>query len=431
MSSISDVQYRRGTKYKFEFPNIPSFTKLPIQVEIIQKQYAHDVLKLKYLMTSAKWEQLLQTGEPIKFTWENAKSTSVWYGYVYMVTMETAAQRENKMEVVCIGSTFPLKQQVTRVFTNVTIPEVAADIAKEHGFAFIGDNHSRRFDQLVITGESYWEWLVSQAKRIGYGMVIDGMDFLFRPVDQLISQSENNIPVLGFEGTQFPVGTRAVERTLDYFKVTNADALEDDVERRTVKHVGGVDPITGELHISTDNPTDVPKSLREIVAPTLFDEYRNDHVIHNATDAYATAQGLAELARFSNPATIKCQGDSRIRPFAPVVIGGTGASSDGYWMVKEAKHRMSLIGEYQIEALIVTDGRGEVAQEYFKTDGYSRNGQVNVDAVLANGANTASRLDDTSVRLITPNVSVKETDRGSALAPSKWHKASANMRGNL
>lgn len=431
MDSSPELQNRKSTRYSLEFPNIPSFVKLPIKAEITQKQYTHDILKLHYLLKSDMWQELLQTGEPVKFSWNNDKSSHTWYGYVYMVVVETAAQREQKMDVVCIGSSFPLKQQVTRVYSNVTIPEVAAEIAKEHGFRFIGENHSTRFEQLVIAGESYWEWLISSAKRIGYGLIIDGMDLLFRPIDQLIDQVGNNVPVLAFEGTTFPRNTRWMERTLDYFRVTNADALEDDVERRSVKHVGGVDPLTAQIYTTTDNPTDVPTSLRKVVAPTLFDEYRTDSVVNTANAAETASHGLAELARFSNPARIKCQGDSRIRPFAPVYIGGTGPTTDGYWMVKESTHRFALIGDYQIDALIVTDGRGEVHHEIFKENRFGRQGYVNVEAVLATAHGNASAMDESSVRLITPSIPVKQSDRGSALTPSKWHKSTKWKRGNL
>ena len=187
---------RRRNSFNISFPTLPSLTVRPRSVELHQKQYSHDILIMNFSETSSLWFESLTTGVPIKFSWEQGGHSADWYGYVSFVSKQVEKQRVQEMEVHCVGSSFPLKEKATRVFTNCTVPEAARIVAEEHGFHFIGDVDARRFSQLTMSGHSYWEWLQEQAKRIGFVLVVEGMNMYFREIDSFVDQQITSVPVL-------------------------------------------------------------------------------------------------------------------------------------------------------------------------------------------------------------------------------------------
>jgi phosphomannomutase len=88
---------------------------------------------------------------------------------------------EKPMTVVCVGASYPLNERATRTFSNLTIPDIAAIIAREHSLHLIADSHPTVFPSLTIAGHSYWEWLQEQAKRIGFVILVDGTKVSVRP----------------------------------------------------------------------------------------------------------------------------------------------------------------------------------------------------------------------------------------------------------
>jgi hypothetical protein len=320
-----------------------------------------------------------------------------------------AAQRTNLMTITCVAATFLMKQRSTRVFTDVRVTDVVEQLATEFGFNYVGGVPSEPvFPQLAIAGSSYWEWIQEQAKRIGYGVVVDGMNFVFKPLDKIIDLWFSDAPVLSIGNTGAAFNTQYLDRTLDYFKVLSGDNIEDTNDFRTIKNVGGVDPLTGKYYTENASPANSGASLRTSVADVLFSEYRTDRVAHSMSAAQALATGSAELARFNIPAKVKCQGDPRIRPFGTVFISGTGELTDGFWMVREAQHMFHKIGDYQMDVTIATDGLGDTQESAFRSRGANLVGTVNLNAALENGGTQVNSFGLKNAVLVTTDPSTIE-----------------------
>jgi hypothetical protein len=326
------------------------------------------------------------------------------------------------MTILCIGSSFPLKQRATRVFVKTSIPAAVRTIVEEYGFNFIGEDHSQIFNQLLITGTSYWEWIQEQARRIGYGIIVDGMNVFFRPVDKLIDMGFSSAAVLSMGDTTAPFNTQYLDRTLDVFKVTNGDNIEDSMNYRTIKNVGGVDPLTGKIVLSSASPVEVGTDIRANVKDVLFSEYRTDRVVTDSASAYLAAEGAAQMARFNLPATVKCQGDPRIRPFGTVYISGTGSLTDGFWIVREAHHMFHKIGDYQLELKIATDGVGETETTPFRSRTDVNVGTINISETLKTNGIPALFFNLDSVQLVTEANIIKESTQGFNRTPNKWRR---------
>lgn len=420
ITKAESVKFRKGTSYAATFPTLPSLTVEPRRADLYEEQGSHMLLVLEYPSESPLWFQSVSTGVPVLFTWKQDTLSRSFYGYVSSISKVNAAQRMDFMQVTCVGSTYPLKERVTRVFKNSTIPQAVEQIATEYGFSFSGEEHSQVFPQLTIAGSSYWEWIQEQARRIGYGVVIDGGSFIFKPFDRLIDLGFSNAAVLSMGDQTVPFNTQFLDRTLDYFKVISGKNIEDSTEVRAVKTVGGVDPITGKPFTADKSPGDSGVNLRSNVADVLFTEYRTEKVVNDQSVAVATAEGAAQLARFNIPARVKCQGDPRIRPYGTVYINGTGSLTDGFWTVREVHHMFHKVGDYAMELTVATDGLGESRQNAFRTRSATLVGTINLVSAVANATSEVIKLGSVEPRLSRSSLATKENDQGFLNNPALW-----------
>jgi phage protein D len=415
---------RRSTTFLIEFPTMPTLKRQPRIVEMHQAHGQHDILIIQFTSTGEVWFDDIPTGLPLKFSWQQGIVSTEWYGYVSYVSKTVAnSQREKIMEVHCVGSTFPLKERDNRVFTDTTIPEAVASIVKENGMNFIGDPHPRRFPQLTMAGHSYWEWIQEQAKRIGFATIVDGSNFYFRRIDGLIDQTISSVPVLDAGDSPSLYRAQYYDRTLDMFRVLKGDHIESSPNLRTEKVTAGVDPFTGEAHTTSATPANVGVNLRTSSNEVLFSEYRSDQVVSQYSEGELMAQGAAQMARMTMPAKVKCQGDGRIRPYNPVYIRGTGALTDGYWVVKEAKHIFQKFGDYNVEMTIVTDGLGENQVSGYRNKDFKNMSMVNIAERLSrpDSLESTSRRTGTSLQRTAPIISVK--NQGYVKTPALWQSA--------
>jgi len=396
----------------------------PRRVEIHQKQYQHDVLIMEFSVSSPRWFALMSTGIPVQFNWSQGSLSNSWVGYVSFITKNVSGQINDVMEVHCVGATFPLKERASKIFTNTTVVNAVKSIVTDFGFKFVGEDNGVIFDQLTMAGHSYWEWIVEQAKRIGYGVLVDNMTFYFRPLDKLIDQSIGSVAVLSTPGNQMGINSQFLDRTLDWMKIRNGEYVEDSTALRTNKVVSGVDPITSKTFSTTSSPKTVGQNLRTDVSDVWFTEIRSDRVSNSYSTTAALSEGAAQLSRMNMPAMVKCQGDPRIRPYAPVLIENTGPLTDGFWIPNQVKHMFARLGDYQIEMNVTTDGTGVNASTVTRQDPSDVVGVVNLTEALNNNGVTSVVGKSTQVRLVSYTTIQKEDGQGYARTPSRWVYAS-------
>lgn len=423
-NGTSGASRRRITKYKVDFPTLPSiFGDLPqpAEISIVQNERSHDVVVLTWFAMHRQALANLKTGVPVTFEWSKGSVKNSWHGYVSFVSSEMSSANKKMTEVHCVGASFPAKKRELRVFKNKTIPQVAEILAKEVGLNFKGEANPRIFKQLTISGQSYWEWLSEQARRIGYVMYVEGLDLVFKPIDKVIDQASSEAPVLAYFAPMVPTDGLYEDKTLDYFKVLHGEYVEG-MDLRTTKTVAGVNPATGKEFFSTKTPVKSGKPVRKVVNDTLFTEQRTEQVVHDAVSARIAAEGAAHLARFTTPAMVKCQGDPRIRPYKPVVIKGVDKQVDGYWVPLSVRHVMNITGEYSIEMKVATDGVGPTQGTSTRSSSTSNLGLVNIQAALDNGGKSPSVTKKSDIRLKLKSNLVKETNQGYNRTPATWVK---------
>ena len=415
------AKYRRSTDYVVTFPTLP-FKKQPNTISIHQSMNRHDVITLKWRTVSKKVVKTMKTGVPFRVKWTQGKQTRTVYCYVSHVTSETAGQLKTSMTIVATGGSYPLKKRSTKVYKKKTIPDVAALIAKKHRLKYLGTPHKHRYDQLAVSGHSDWEWLKEHARKIGYGLMVDGTNLIFKPLDKLLSQSVSNATVMSAFNIPLPMNTMLYDRTLDYFKLISGENIESAKFKRSHKNLGGVNPQTGKAFTSKADPRKVGKNTRKKVSDVLFDEYMSNYSVISAASAKMTAEAAAHLARLNIPANVRGQGDPRLKPFAPVYITGVNEEVDGYWVVNSVVHQMNFAGEYTVEMVVSTDGLGEPTKDI---PAPTTAGKIDVQAVL-NGQLELAR--NRKVRLTNKVGYYQEGNQGFNRTPSVWQSNNIGPR---
>ncbi|CAB4123869.1 hypothetical protein UFOVP45_44 [uncultured Caudovirales phage] len=428
MYSNPSSKNRRSTSFVISFPSLPSFKALPRTVELYQEAYMHDRLVISFPKISDVWFKTLKRGVQIQFSWKQGTSSNVWIGYVNSVNRRTVGQREQLMEITCVGASAVLKQRSQEVFKNKTIPEVAQIIAAKYKLHFVGEPDSRRFPHLPISGQSYWQWLVEHAKLIGYVVYMDGITLVFRPIDKVLDSGASNAPLLSMHSTDLPINSQPFDRTLDELRVINGDYNEGTEFSNTNKIVGGIDPITGKPLYSAKIPNKIGRNLRVKPSGVIYDEYQTDKVVNTTTAVESVATGAAQLSRFNIPAKIVGQGDVRTRPYSLVQVSGTGDVTDGFWVVLKVHHMIHRVGDYQMEISAVTDGIGQNTNDSFRKANLSDVGIVDVAAILSGNTNTAN-LSQVNAKVASKYPMFAEVGQGFVDNPMYWEVSYRSQEG--
>ena len=419
MSSKPWLKYRRGNFFSVTFPTLPSLTAKPSEVDLYQERSSHDILELVFIRESQKWSSLLKTGTPVIFSWSQGSEKKVWTGYVNHVSTQSASQQERTMKVVCVGASYKLKERAAKTWKNKTVPEVAALIAKQFRLKLVTDPSSRRFDQLSMTGQTYWQWLQEYAAKIGYGFYVENTTMYLRPIHKLVNESASNAPVMGLELPSPSANTKVWDRTLDSFVIQKGDYFDNAEAKYTNKVTSGVNPLTSKVINTSSSPSErLSSSTRTGIRKPLFDELSTE-VVHTSAFSKQTAKDLAFAARFVVTAKVRGQGDPRIRPYGAVYIHNTNSETDGFWVVNKVHHAFNITGLYEVDLEVATDGIGANNASLFrKAKGLGR-GTIDVESLVINNdlSNGSSR---TGTRLITKTPLIKETDQGFGKTNLFW-----------
>jgi len=377
---MTSRKYRRSTSYKVTFPTAPSLTAQPKSVELRQEKGAHDILILEFQRSSSIWFEILKTGTPVVFTWNQDGQKNSWMGYVNTVVKQSASQQIRTMQIVCVGASFVLKAKSTRVFKNSTVSEAAEKIAKEFQFKFVGEPTSRRFESLSVAGQSYWEWLQEQASRIGFVILVINTTLYFKPIDKLIDLFISSSAALSGDPVGQPSDTSLRDRTLDSLTVLNSENLDHDIlPKRMSRITAGVNPVTSAITGAKMSPSSQRNPLRSSQSGSLFSDY-SDEVVHSGLSAKEAAFQEARARKFSIVANVIGQGDPYMHPYSTVVVSGSGVETDGYWVTASVSHNFTLSGFYQVDMRVMSDGLGRTKSTPFRRADGNTSGKVNLTA---------------------------------------------------
>jgi len=408
------LQLRLGSSFTVEYPGLSNIPYLPLNIKMYQEMGTHDLVEITYATFNRAFYDSLKTGVPVQVSWKNDKVSGVFYGYVANVSFETAQVASKRTRVVCMGSSYPLKERGTRIWTEQTASEIAADIAAKFNLTPRVTPHATKFPQQSLSGHSYWEKLRELAQRIGYGVQMMGTELHFHPIDKMIDQFITTVPLMQFS-EPLRRDTTTLSQTLEWFEPVVGDFVEFLQYKRSEKVLSGVDPISGESYIVSASPNDLGVNLREDTRDPIFTEIDTRTVSLSVSTAKALTDGKAQLSRLSVPAKGHGQGDPRIYPWRTIEVRGTGSTTDGYWVVTKAVHSIHSDGRYQVDFECATDGTRDNAASTFRPSSAGSVPYRNVTQELMSGYSKPS-----STILTSTGYRFTQAQGGFKVSPRRW-----------
>ena len=248
------------------------------------------------------------------------------------------------VKIKCVGASYPLKEQSAKIWKNKTASEIATEVAKKFKLKAFVTPHPTRFNQVSMSGHSYWEKLNELATKIGYSVQVYGTELHFHPIDKMIDQFMTTIPVMAFIDPFSNAVSTYNAQTLESFKPRHGDFVEKEGHLKTTKNVSNVDPLTSTVFTYKSSPSLVGKNLKTDVTDPLFSSVETRVVTASSKMAKDMADAKAQLSRLSIPAKAIGQGDPRIAPWRTVEVRGVNETSDGFWIVKSATHFVHIDG---------------------------------------------------------------------------------------
>jgi phage protein D len=400
--------------YEVVFPDYPSFNTQPRKIILTQHINSHDVVVLRFQYFSTLVVNSFKTGTPVQMSWRNDKVNKTFIGYVSHVQYPTTQVLNRYVEVVCIGGSYPLKEETSKIWVNTTASQVVTEIAKKFYLKPLVTPSTVKFSQISMAGHTYWEKLVELANKIGYGVQVLGTELHFHPIDTMIDQFMTTIPVMSFLDPFTNATSIFNVQTLDFFESKLGDYVEKHSNNRTSKVVSGVDPVTGKVYKTQSSPHTVGSPIRSNIKAPLFSKIESGVVANSDAMTKALADAKAQLSRLSIPGKGSGQGDPRISPWGTLEVRNTGGNSDGFWIVTSAKHEMTIDGKYTVDFSCATDGVGTNKPSATRPSSAGTVPTVNLNYPTA-GTNPSN-----SYTLSTATALIDQTNTGFNIVPRRW-----------
>lgn len=338
---MADPRHPSQGSIKVEFPSMESDQVPILTARIIQAPGAHDIM---YLTTSTPGRALpLLGGAPVTATWTDNKTRQSFYGYVYRVDQDYST-KTRVTTVICVGSSYPMMNRSTRVWSSVRASDVVREIAWRHGLSSDVEDHPRVFTMIAQAGRSDWQLLNWLAAQTGYVLRMEGTMLVFRSRQSMAAHWRPQALHLSLGALAGDSPSSFVPKTGRFNPELGASSA--------IRESHGIDPVNGTV-VSSENPT-VP--LRETADP-LFSAPLVDAVVHSETEAISAAVAAQEANRFVRLADIRVAGNAHLAPERMVYLTEVPDEFTGYWTVRQIEHRLGS-GKYSCTAQLGTDGLG-------------------------------------------------------------------------
>lgn len=340
-----------------------SFPETTLQPTVIysatisQKRYAHELATLYFKDWGVLYD-VVKAGSPVHLLIKGLNEERNFYGYVHHINLNRTPGK-NFTEVVVIGASFPMKQQVQTVYKNITADQVVKQIATKYNFVSYTVPSPRVYPQIAQTGHSDWEFMVRLAKQNGYTLRAINTELYFEPVMNEFTLYRQEAPKFVMRPASDPNGS-----TLYSFKPIIGESVPYEDAIKGAIAVGGVD-IANNVPVSITQQIRSAKS-RERKQLEFFDRFDVNTVATDVTVAQYEAEAAENRNYFPYRGKVEVLGNPNLHPDMPIYLDGIGAPYSGYWVILEAEH--TIVEEelnrqrYTTTLLVGTDSLGDSAQ---------------------------------------------------------------------
>jgi len=313
------------------FPTRPTAKANLIGVEVLQREYAHEVCALN-LRNTPTANATFREGTPVEVQWGfYPRNYAKFVGYVlHAKPKEDREKRTSLAQVVCIGATYYFKDSNQRMFLHHRGETVVAAIAADAHFDAVYDDSATVWPMLASPGLTDWQFLVKVAKQRGATLIARNTAlYCYDPVKYLLDQIDG-WPVIKFTDTDGgPVHIARSEAVIGSGETTQPFRIHD---------VTFIDPTTKAVVHATENLS------REHLADVQYLPTFTQHVHTPATSqslAQAEANALGLQHRFNQKLKTRIPGRPKMVAGGGVVLSGYDNETDGLWFVSEVRHEVN------------------------------------------------------------------------------------------
>jgi hypothetical protein len=306
------------------------------ELKLHMKAFSHDVAEMWVQSVDDTDPVRWSTGVPLSIHYGRAPNqVDTFYGYVLDVQrnwgqVTRTSPMGRMMRVTALGASYPMKEDLTTLFHQMTTDQIATALARSHYFDTDIPPTDWAWPTKSSSGESEWTFLVELAKASGLIMYCHGTQF--RMYDPLTPLQRKNVTVPHFYEKDSGRGQSVLSFDTDLSEVSSEEG-----RRKRTRVVRGIDALGQSIYATDAGP--VPALGQRSLAPA-FSETVTDLVTvdQRAANALLPARGLEN--RFYHRAKAVLSGDPRITQQSPVVIEGLGPRDSGIWQVLEAVHHI-------------------------------------------------------------------------------------------
>jgi hypothetical protein len=320
--------------------NVPVNYMTLQQITVEEKENMHNLAILDFAgMNTELIHEYLDV--PIKFSIElTGKDIFNFYGYITFVEpiANTHDGIVNKSpfqttRVYCFGSSYTMKSTYSRIWENLTISDIAKQIANKYKFSVSVPNNSYKFPRLVQYGQSDWKFLTKASELLGYSVLMDGTHIrIWDPYSALYQNVSYSmlLTMRGSKGDASPQPGQILKFEGRIGAVTTDGARSADTIHMLDK--------SGQL-LSVTNSDNFESSG---LATGLKSQF--DNVLTVNADSFDTATRLVTGAlrkKFPMRASLEVVSDPSIKPGGIVSINEYNTEFDGFWYVMSVRHEIT------------------------------------------------------------------------------------------
>lgn len=289
----------------------------------------------------------------------------------YIVFLEPTSVTKNGLvnnspfqltRMYCMGSSYIMKSKKSRSWDNMTLSDIAINIADNYKLSVSVPADSYRFPRLMQTNQSDWAFLVEVSKKLGYSVSVTGTHLHVWDPYTLLSRNISYSVLQNISGANGDVTP------------TNGQILRFEGRIGAVTSMATRAPDTLHMLDKDGNLISLSSSLTDEVSgfgdPL---ESRFTNTLNTNVDNYEMGKKLVSGAlrhKFSNSATVTVTGSPEIRPGGIVKITKYNSKLDGFWYVTSTKHELTK-SELVSTIKIATDSTAVDTPTYNKTEAYS------------------------------------------------------------
>jgi phage protein D len=315
-------------------------------------EYQHEILSVSLLSVPLR-SLGLRTGDPVVATLKGLDSAPMEFvGYLHEPTdtLSVTAGAQRTTSLLFVGPTWLMKEPVQKVWTDVTISEIARAIIAKHGLAADVEDSSVRLPQISQAGESDWQFLCRIARRYGFVLYPTGVTVHFHSRLRDVVQNAGLAPVLRYE--TFP---HATSTEIFNFTAKLSEAKSDTVGKARRVYTT-VDPASGDTWSVSDDG--VPATgYRAFSPPATFSDFTTP-VATSPGDLQARLAGKQQETMWNHRAESELIGIGDTQPTNSLYLTNLGGDYDGLWTVLGVEFAFEYTGMFRMRCDLGTESLG-------------------------------------------------------------------------